>query len=185
MVQPETIQTNPVLKTSYDAVVPLGINTPSRFLIGLCFLMIGAFLFKALFGLAVNLFQKRFSYSVAHRLSGQIWAFHFRQSLEQMRSADSGKILTEINLWPIQFANAFLVGNLSSDGIQCLCYCSCWHYFYNPIVFLSIAVLLSSGGLIIRRLTKSRIKGYGDTRRILEPRTNTLINDALRGFLEV
>ena len=186
VVQPETIQTNPVLKTSYDAVVPLGINTPSRFLIGLCFLMIGAFLFKALFGLAVNLFQKRFSYSVAHRLSGQIWAFHFRQSLEQMRSADSGKILTEINLWPIQFANAFLVGNLLIlTEFSVFAIVAVGIILYNPIVFLSIAVLLSSGGLIIRRLTKSRIKGYGDTRRILEPRTNTLINDALRGFLEV
>ena len=186
VVQPETIQTNPVLKTSYDAVVPLGINTPSRFLIGLCFLMIGAFLFKALFGLAVNLFQKRFSYSVAHRLSGQVWAFHFRQSLEQMRSVDSGRILTEINHWPIQFANAFLVGNLLIlTEFSVFAILAVGIILYNPIVFLSIAILLSSGGLIIRRITKRRIQGYGDTRRILEPRTNTLINDALRGFLEV
>ena len=53
--------------------------------------MIGAFLFKALFGLAVNLFQTRFSFSVAHRLSGQMWSYHFSQSLERM-PFDSGRI---------------------------------------------------------------------------------------------
>ena len=29
VVQPDTIQTNPNLRSVYDAVVPLGINTPS------------------------------------------------------------------------------------------------------------------------------------------------------------
>jgi len=70
VVQPEKILSNAILKSAFDVGVPLGINTPSRFLIALCLLMIGAFLFKAVFGLLVNLFQTRFSYSVAHRLSG-------------------------------------------------------------------------------------------------------------------
>ena len=74
--------------------------------------MIGAFLFKAMFGLLVNLFQTRISYSVAHRLSGQMWSYHFSQSLERMRGTDSGRILAEINGWPLQFANAFMVGGL-------------------------------------------------------------------------
>ena len=97
VVQPETIHSNPSLKSAFDTVAPLGINTPSRFLIALCGLMVGAFLFKALFGLAVNVFQTRFSFSVAHRLSGQMWSHHFSQSLERMRGNDSGRILTEIN----------------------------------------------------------------------------------------
>ena len=102
VVQPETIQTNATLLTAFNAASTIGIDTPSRFLIALCSLMIGAFLFKAFFGLAVNLFQTRFSFTVAHRLSGQMWSHHFSQSLERMRSTDSGRILSEINTWPIR-----------------------------------------------------------------------------------
>jgi len=186
VVQPETIQYNLTLRAVYDAVVPLGINTPSRFLIALCGLMIGAFLFKALFGLAVNLFQTRFSFSVAHRLSGQMWSYHFSQSLERMRGTDSGRILSEINVWPLQFANAFMVGGLMIlTEFSVIALIATGLLFYNPVVFLSIATLLTLGALIIRTATKRRLAAYSDIRRQIEPRTNTLITNAVRGFLEV
>ncbi|MEC8113662.1 MAG: hypothetical protein VX101_03095, partial [Bacteroidota bacterium] len=186
VVQPETIQTNPTLRSVYDAVVPLGINTPSRFLIALCWLMIGAFLFKALFGLAVNLFQTRFSFSVAHRLSGQMWSYHFSQSLERIRGNDSGRILSEINVWPLQFANVFMVGGLLIlTEFSVIALIAAGLLFYNPVVFLSIAALLTLGALIIRTATKRRLAVYSDIRRQIEPRTNTLITNSLRGFLEL
>ena len=186
VVKPETIQTNPTLRIAYDAVVPLGIDTPSRFLIALCVLMIGAFLFKALFGLTVNLFQARFSFSVAHRLSGQMWTYHFSQSLERMRGTDSGRILAEINGWPIQFAEAFMVGGLIiSTEISVVALIAAGLLFYNSIVFLSIATMLIIGALIIRKVTLRRLTAYSDIRRQVEPRTNTLITNAVRGFLEI
>ena len=186
VVQPETIQTNPTLKSAFDLVAPLGINTPSSFLIALCGLMIGAFLFKALFGLLVNLFQTRFSYKVAHRLSGQMWSYHFSQSLERMRGTDSGRILSEINGWPLQFANAFMVGGLMIvNEISVISLIAIGLLLYNPVVFVSIAVLIGFGALIIRRATKRRLLAYSDIRRQIEPHTNTLITNAVRGFLEV
>ncbi len=186
VVQPETIQTNPTLKSAFDLAAPLGINTPSSFLIALCGLMIGAFLFKALFGLAVNLFQTRFSFSVAHRLSGQMWSYHFSQSLERMRGTDSGRILSEINGWPLQFANYFMVGgHLIVNEISVISLIAIGLLVYNPVVFLSIAILIGSGALLIRRVTKNRLFSYGNIRRQIEPRTNTLITNAVRGFLEV
>ena len=143
VVQPETIQTNPTLKSAFDFVVPLGIDTPSRFLIALCGLLIGAFLFKALFGLLVILFQTRFSYSVAHRLSGQMWSYHFSKSLERMRGTDSGRILSEINGWPLQFANAFMVGGLMIVNEICvISLLAVGLLIYNPVVFVSIALLI-------------------------------------------
>ena len=186
VVQPEQIQTNPTLKSAFDVVTPLGINTPSRFLMALCGLMIGAFLFKAVFGLVVNLFQTRFSFSVAHRLSGQMWTFHFSQSLERMRGTDSGRILSEINVWPIQFANAFMVGGLLMiTEISIISLIAVGLLMYNPVVFVSIALLIGSGALLIRWVTKKRLLVYSDIRRQIEPRTNTLITNAIRGFLEV
>jgi ABC-type multidrug transport system fused ATPase/permease subunit len=186
VVQPETIQSNPTLKSAFYTVAPLGINTPSRFLIALCGLMIAAFLFKALFGLAVNLIQSRFSFSVAHRLSGLMWSHHFSQSLERMRGTDSGRILSEINGWPLQFANAFMVGGLMMvNEISVITLIALGLLVYNPVVFFSIAVLIGFGAFVIRRATKKRLSAYSDIRRQIEPHTNTLITNAVRGFLEV
>ena len=186
VVQPEKIETNQSLKATFDAVSHLGINTPERFLIAMCGLMIVAFLFKAVFGLLVNYFQTRFSFSVAHRLSGQMWSYHFSQSLERMRGKDSGRILSEINVWPMQFANVFMVGGLLMVNEICVVtLIALGLLVYNTIVFLSIALLIGSGALIIRQATTKRLMIYSDIRRQIEPRTNTLITDAVRGFLEV
>ena len=56
---------------------------------------------------------------------------------------------------------------------------------YAPLVFVSVAVLLVLGILIIRRLTSRRLEAYGDLSRKLGPRSTSLINNAVRGFLEV
>ena len=186
VIQPETIQTSATLRTLYEAVEPFGINTPSRFLIALCFVLIGAFLFKALFGLAVNLYQTRFSFTVAHRLSGQMWSHHFSQSLERMRGTDSGRVLAEINTWPVNFATSFMVGGLMIlTEVSVISLIATGLLFYNSVVFLSIAGLLAIGAFIIRKVTKRRLGVYSATRQKVEPRTNTLITNAVRGFLEV
>jgi ABC-type multidrug transport system fused ATPase/permease subunit len=186
VIQPETIQTNEYLYAAFKAVSSIGISTPSRFLIALCLLMIGAFLFKALFGLGVNLFQSRFSYAVAHRISGEMWTHHFAKSLERMRSTNSGRILAEINSWPIYFANNFMVGGLLILTELCvIALIASGLLLYNPVVFLTIAGLIALGAIIIRRTTKRRLNVYSSIRKQVEPRTNTLITNAVRGFLEV
>lgn len=186
VIRPETIQTSATLRALYEAVAPFGVNTPSRFLIALCFILIGAFLFKAVFGLAVNLFQTRFSFTVAHRLSGQMWSHHFSQSLERMRGTDSGRVLAEINTWPVNFATSFMVGGLMIlTEVSVISLIASGLLFYNSVVFLSIAGLLAIGAFIIRKVTKRRLGVYSATRQKVEPRTNTLITNAVRGFLEV
>ena len=186
VIRPETIETNEYLYAAFQTVSRIGIDTPSRFLIALCLLMIGAFLFKALFGLGVNLFQSRFSHAVAHRISGEMWTHHFAKSLERMRSTNSGRILAEINIWPIYFANNFMVGGLLILTELCvIALIASGLLLYNPVVFLSIAALLALGAVIIRRTTKRRLLVYSDIRKQLDPRTNTLITNAVRGFLEV
>ena len=186
VVQPETIQTNAYLNRAFEITSSIGIDTPERFLILLCSIMISAFLFKALFGLAVNLFQARFSFSVAHRLSGLLWTHHFSKSLERMRSSNSGRLLAEINGWPINFAQLFMVGGvLIISEVTVISLIAGGLLFYNPIVFLSIAALILTGATIIRTLTKQRLARYSRSLKQLEPHTNSLITNAIRGFLEV
>ena len=87
---------------------------------------------------------------------------------------------------PFQFANAFMVGGLMIvNEISVISLIALGLLIYNPVVFLSIALLIGSGALLIRRVTKNRLLTYSDIRRQIEPRTNTLITNAVRGFLEV
>jgi len=115
-----------------------------------------------------------------------MWSYHFSQSLERMRGTDSGRILSEINGWPLQFANFFMVGGLMMLNEICvITLIATGLLVYNPVVFLSIAGLIGLGALVIRRATKKRLLAYSDIRRQIEPHTNTLITNAVRGFLEV
>ena len=90
VVNPSVISTNVFLADAFKLSHNIGIESEKGFLILLCSIMSGAFLFKALFGLMINLFQARFSFSVAHRMSGNMWDYHFAKSLEKMRSQESG-----------------------------------------------------------------------------------------------
>lgn len=186
VVQPDAIEQSPYLSGAFHLTSALGIDTPKRFLILLCALLIAAFLFKAIFGLAVNLFQSRFSFAVAHRLSGQMWTHHFSKSLELMRSTNSGNLIAEINTWPIAFAQTFMVGGLMIlSELTVVALIALGLLLYNPIVFVCIAVLLVSGSLLIRSATRKRLSAYSATRKLLEPQSNTLITNSVRGFLEV
>lgn len=186
VIQPESIHTNSTLNAAFQSASTLGIDTTASFLIVLCVLMIGAFLFKAVFSIAINLLQARFSYDVAHRLSGQMWTYHFSKSLEKMRGSDSGRVLSEINGWPLQFANSFMIGGLMIlTEISVIGFIAFGLLIYNPIVVISISILLGFGALLIRNATKHRLESYSNIRKRIEPLTNTLINNAVRGILEI
>ena len=103
-----------------------------------------------------------------------------------MRGTDSGRILSEINSWPVHFAEAFMVGGLLIFSEACvIAILALGLVVYNPVVFLNIAILTGIGALTIRSTTKSRLEKYSTIRGQIEPQTNTLISDAVRGFLEV
>lgn len=185
-IQPETIQRYAPLKTAFEYSQTFGVESEKHFLIALAIGLVGVFVFKALVALWLTLFQTRFSYGVAHRLSGQMWSYHFSQSLERMRSQETGQILSEIKGWPAGFANRFMVSSLRFISevivITTICAGLLW---YAPVVFLSVSALLVVGVVIIRKLTDERLQNYGDLSRKLGPRSTSLINNAVRGFLEV
>ncbi|MDG1381893.1 MAG: hypothetical protein P8P45_06870, partial [Flavobacteriales bacterium] len=73
-IQPEAIHRYELLKSFYGWTQRMGLETESEFLILLSILLVVVFGFKAAVGLALTLFQTRFSFSVAHRLSGIMWS---------------------------------------------------------------------------------------------------------------
>ena len=54
---------------------------------------------------------------------------------------------------------------------------------YEPIVLLSVAVLLSIGVVIIRKGTKNRLERYSEIRKIVGPQTGTLDQQRRAGVL--
>ena len=186
VVRPETIQQQTYLSRAYDLAHHLGVQNSDQFLLLLCAFMVSAFLFKAGFGLMTSHFQSRFSFAVAHRLGGMMWTHHFSQSLEELRSSDSGRILAEINAWPIYFANSFMIGSLMIlSECTVIVIISTGLFLYDPMVFGGIATLLVLGSFIIRAFTKNKLAHFSQMRQKLEPQNNTLITNSIRGFLEV
>ena len=54
---------------------------------------------------------------------------------------------------------------------------------YNPVVFVSVEFRVRL--FLIRFFTRRRLNAYSKIEKNLEPRTNTQINHAIRGFLEI
>ena len=103
VMEPEIIQRNELLSRAFEGAHALGIATEREFLMLMSVGLFGAFLVKAVFSLALNLYQTRFSFAIGHRISGLMWQYHFSQSLERMRSTQYGRVLAEINQWPLNF----------------------------------------------------------------------------------
>jgi len=186
VISPELIHENAYLARAFEWTSQVGIDTERRFLMFASIALIAAFLFKALVNLGLNLIQTRYSFAIGHRISGLMWQYHFSQSLERMRSTESGRVLSEINGWPLNLANTFVVGNLRFiNEIMVIAAIAIGLIVYEPIVLLSVAILLTIGAVIIRKGTKNRLESYSEIRKIVGPQTSTLINNAVQGFLEV
>ena len=186
VINPELMETHEFLGKVYDVAFSWGIGSQTRFLIALCLFLIGAFLFKTLFGLWVNHVQTRFGFRVAHRLSGNLWMHHFSDSLERLRSKSSGRILEEINGWPILFARVFITGGqLYFNELVVMALLAIGLTAYSPMVFLGVASIIGTGGLLIRWLTKRRLQRNSATLRTIAPQATSLVSNAVRGFLEL
>ena len=186
VINPELIHENEYLARAFEWTSQVGIDTERRFLMFASIALIAAFLFKALVNLGLNLIQTRYSFAIGHRISGLMWQYHFSQSLERMRSTESGRVLAEINGWPLNLANTFVVGNLRFiNELMVIAAIAIGLVVYEPIVLLSVAVLLTIGAIIIRKGTKNRLQSYSEITKVVQPQTGTLINNAVRGFLEV
>ena len=123
---------------------------------------------------------------IGHRISGMMWTFHFSQSLERMRSSESGQVLAEINSWPLTMATVFIVGSLRIiNEVVVIVLIAMGLITYSPVVLIAVASLIAIGGFIIRKTTKSRLQVISDIKKTLAPGTGTAINNAIRGFLEV
>ena len=86
-----------------------------------------------------------------------------------MRSTESGRVLSEINGWPLSMANTFVVGNLR---------------FINELMVITAIAILGDcvrthrtserrcfahlGAVIIRKGTKNRLESYSEIQKSLD-----------------
>ena len=186
VIQPELIHSNSYLHQAFTFTQAIGIETEGEFLILAAIGLIFAFLFKAILNLGLNLIQTRFSLRIGHRISGMMWSYHFSQSLERMRSSESGKVLEEINRWPLVLASAYFVGSMRLlNEVTVILMIGIGLLTYSPVVLISVGILIGIGALIIRNTTRAKLQSISELRRQLMPKVSTAINNAIRGFLEV
>lgn len=186
VLEPDLLVSNEWLAAVYDFAAAHRWGGERRFTAALCGVLVGAFLFKTVFGLWVNYLQTRFSFRIAHRMSGDLWMHHFSDSLEKLRSKESGRLLTEINSWPILFARVFITGGqLYFNELVVMALLAIGLTAYDPVVFLGVAGIIGTGAVLIRTLTKRQLVRNSETVRTLAPHTSSLVNNAIRGFLEL
>ena len=186
VINPELIQTNQYLAKAFEWSSLIGIDTESRFLMLTSVLLMAAFLFKAIFNLGLNLFQTRFSLGIGHRISGLMWQYHFSQRLEKMRSQRSGRVMAEISSWPGVLANSFIVASMRLiNEVVVIALIGAGLLAYEPIVLVSVLTMLAIGTTIIRKATKRKSDTYSDISKVIGPQRQTILNNAIRGFLEV
>ena len=178
---------NAMIRTLREQIeLAFGSCSDSQFIQILVGGMLFGFVLKSVFGLFLVFVQTRFSFSVAYRLQGLLWNWHFGQSLERMRSADSGQLMAEITFWPARYVNAVLVGAIGLiNDLIILTLIVSGLLVYDPFVFGSVLGLCLSGSLFIRWATKDRMAEYSGIRKLIDPRMNTTLNNAIRGVLEL
>ena len=186
VVEPELLASNPLIAGLFDFAYRLGVASEKQFLAVLCALLVAAFLFKTVFGIWMNHIQSRFGFRVAHRLSGALWMHHFSDSLERMRSKESGRILTEINSWPVLFARVFVTGGqLFFNEVVVMVLLAVGLTAYDPLVFLGVGGIVGAGALVIRMVTRRRLRQNSAAIHHLAPTSSSIVQNAVRGFLEL
>ena len=181
--EPSSIEESHFLSWAYHSA-HLGISSPREFLVLLAVLLFGIFLFKALVNLVVTFAVSRFSLTIGHRLSGEMWKHHFSSSLERMRSNETGRILEEINNWPPTFASTFIVGNMLALTELCvICIIAVGLMAYQPLVMLSVGAVLATGSIAIRLFTKSRIARFSEVEKRSVPKPTPSSPTPSRVFL--
>ena len=183
VADPALIERSELMNRLYTAT---GFSSHESFVIFLSVVMFGAALFKAAFGILVVYVQTRFSFSVAHRLSGTMWDALFGSSLEQMRSTSSGLVISKINVWPVGFANIYLVSMVALlTEFFVILFVAVGLVAYNPVVFILVVIIISTGSILLRVNTRARLAAYSAIVQDLEPHSNTAVTGAIRGFLEI
>ena len=186
VVNPKLVESNYWLSSLYHFSSQLGIKSMDGFVLLLCSFLVSAFIFKALMGLSLTYFQSKFSFRIAHRLSSELWNFHFTKSLVKVRSLNTGTILADINNRPVFFAQVFVLGGLVVvSEFTIVLMITSGLVIYNSIVFLSVAGILITGALTIRFTTRKKLEKFSSLLNALEPKVYTLLSDSIRGIIEL
>lgn len=186
VLQPELLHTTPFFLKGLPYAAAVGIDSHAELLLALAVGMVAAFVFKAVFGLAVTTILARFAFNVAHRMSGDQWNRHFDATRNGRLEADMGQVLAEVNAWPFLFANTFLAGGLLavSEAVTAGLIAAVV-FAFSPVVFVVVAGLLGVGTFLVRTATRKRLAHFSNLRNRAEPASNAWISDALRGYMEM
>ena len=183
---PSAIQEDTWIGRAFEYSHVLGVQDFQGFVLLSCGVLVLTFVVKATFTLVLALYQARFSFSIGLRLCSSMWSHHFEQSLHQLHRKETGQILTEVNIYPTHFASTFLVGNIKllSDLIL-MSFILIGMLVYSPLILLSVGLLTGLCSLGFQTAIKHRIQHFSAVSRSREPETNSQINSAIRGFIEL
>lgn len=183
---PELLETDSIFRYCYDSLCHYYHIETNQFILAACILLIFAFTSKSILQIIIGYLTSRFSFSIAHRISGEVWKYHFNNNILAIRSRNSGQILTEISTWPLGVAQTFILGNIRLiNEILVVVIIAIGLLLYSPLILFGLITILSIGTSIIRLSTQKRLKRYSLELQDLSPRSLSIINNAIRGVIEI
>lgn len=186
VTQPNDFVNSTSLMWIQEAFPQVKTTDRNELLIWLCSLTILLFGLKGIFHFFMAKATSSYSFGVAHRLTGAVWDWHFDQGVFNLRTKSTGQILTEINQWPIFFADLVLGASfiLFAEILTALLI-SVALICFVPKSFLFVAGILGIGTIVIRSVTSHRLNFFSNQRKGLEPKSNSFVSNAVRGVIEL
>lgn len=182
-VKPDMVARSPRLGAIFEWS---GMSSGHDFVIFATVVMCLGVTVKVILSVFVQWWQTRFSFRVAHRLSGIMWDFNFAQSIEDIVNRSSGKVLTEIHTWPMQFAKRGLFSLITLiSEIIIISAIGTALILYKPLVMLAVVSIIGIGGLILRLFVKGRVASYNAIEKEAGPKAMGALNNSVRGFREI
>lgn len=182
-VKPDMVARSPRLGAIYEWT---GLSSGEDFVVLATTIMCFGVTLKVILTVFVQWWQTRFSFQVAHRLSGVMWDFNFAQNIEDVVSRSSGKVLTEIHGWPMQFAKRGLFSLISLLAeLMIISAISTALILYKPLVMLAVVSIIGLGGLLLRLFVKGRVAQYNAVEKEAGPKAMGALNNSVRGIREI
>lgn len=182
-VKPDMVARSPRLGSIFEWT---GMTSGEDFAIFATIVMCIGVTIKVVLTLFTQWWQTRFSFQVALRLSGVMWDFNFAQNIEDIVDRSTGKVLTEINAWPTQFAKRGLFSLITlASELMIISAIGTALVLYKPLVMAAVISIIGVGGLLLRVFVKGRVARYNAIEKEAGPKAMGVLNNSVQGIREI
>jgi ABC-type multidrug transport system fused ATPase/permease subunit len=177
-----------VSENAYMASFYQFVGSPSHFsfLLILSFLLLIVFMIKNGISLYIQYIQARYAFDISLSLSQKQFQYNYKEGYAFIQNEDSGSLIYKISIIPIHFAKFYIMPafNLTTELVV-LVFIFIGLLWFNPILLVTVILVMLPGFGLIYYLTKRRVKEAGDRRDKIYPVSVLRILEGMNGYTDI